>query len=618
MQQLDLDKLLDQIMDKQNLNPVFQPILALDKQSIYAYEGLIRGPENSPLHSPDGLFAAASRRQCLSRLDLLSCNAIIRRFAELRLPGKLFLNVSPRSFFENDFNPEEILSYLKNGNIDPRRVVVEITETQQVKDPAVLETALQRFQNMGVKLALDDLGAGFSGLQLWHVIDPDYVKIDRHFIQTAHEDRVKQLFIKLIVEIADSLECKVIAEGVENKNEYTALRKLGVKLAQGYYFEEPHAIPSLTPDIEVFSRRPIRNTIGVRPSAACLLRPSPFVSPETRIEIVGAMFEANMDINSIPVVDKGEPLGLVLRAELMNLLASRSGHALHGRKPIKDFIHARPIKVEKDMPLEEASKHITNAVNQYIQEFIITDKGEFVGMGDLLELLRRITEVQVNYARYANPLTLLPGNVLIQETLTEILNAPEAFAIAYYDLDNFKAFNDTYGYGHGDEVIRMVGRLLQEHAEPENDFVGHIGGDDFIVLFRSPDWLQRCKNMLNIFNRLIPNHYSPKDCQQGFIKSTDRFGICRSFPIMTLSVGAVLIESPHEDLSLEQIQEIASAAKSQAKKNTEGGVFLETYSEHPQGRQTYSKPLNPHKPGFCPIFLPDTTSSQPSGEDRLP
>ena len=618
MQQLDLDKLLDQIMDKQNLYPVFQPILALDKQTIYAYEGLIRGPETSPLHRPDDLFAAASRRQCLSRLDLLCCNAIIRRYAELRLPGKLFLNVSPGSFSEKDFNPEELLSSLQDSNIDPRRIVVEITENQQVKDPFVFKTALQRLKNMGFKLALDDLGAGFSGLQLWHVIDPDYVKIDRHFIQTAHEDRVKQLFIKLIVEIADSLECKVIAEGVESKYEYTALRKLGVKLAQGYYFEEPHAIPKLSPDIGVFSQRPIRNTTSGRPSAACLLRPSPFVSPETRIEIVGGMFEANMDINSIPVVDKGEPIGLVLRAELMNLLASRFGRALHGRKPIKDFIHSRPIQVEKDMPLEEASKHITNALNQYTKEFIITDKGEFVGMGDLLVLLRRITEVQVNYARYANPLTLLPGNVLIQETLREILNAPEAFAVAYYDLDNFKAFNDAYGYGHGDEVIRMVGRLLQEHAEPENDFVGHIGGDDFIVLFRSTDWQQRCKNMLKIFNSLIASHYSLKDRARGFIESTDRFGICRSFPIMTLSVGAVLIQSPHEDLSLEQIQEIASAAKSQAKKNTAGVVFVETYTEHPQGRQTYSKPLNPHKPGFCPIFLPDTTSSQPSGEVRLP
>ncbi len=87
---------------------------------------------------------------------------------------------------------------------------------------------------------------------------------------------------------------------------------------------------------------------------------------------------------------------------------------------------------------------------------------------------------------------------------------------------------------------------------------------------------------------------------------------------MTLSVGVVSIESPHDELSLEQIQEIASAAKSQAKKNTEGLVFVETYTEHHQGRQTYSKPLTPHKPGFCPIFLPDTTSSQPSGEDRLP
>ena len=617
MKQLNLEALLDRVMNEEQLSVVFQPILSIDKQSIYAYEGLVRGPENSPLHSPNDLFDTAVQRQCLSRLDQLCCKTIIRRFAELRLPGCLFLNVDPRSFSETSFTPERILTYLQEDYIDPRRVVIEITETHRFKDLSLLEMALRRYRNIGLKLALDDLGSGYSGLTLWHEINPEFVKIDRHFIQNVHEDKVKRLFIKSVLSIADSLECEVIAEGIESKSEYIALRKLGLKLAQGYYFEKPNSMPNIAPDLELFSQRPIRTTMTVRPTAACLLKPSIFVTSDTRIENVGELFQTHLEIRSIPVVDKGEPLGLVLRTELMNLLASRFGRDLYGRKPVKTFINSRPVKLEIDMFLEDASKHITNTMNEYTEEFIITDNGVFVGMGSLLDLLRQITEVQINNARYANPLTLLPGNVLIQQTLTELLNTKEAFAIAYYDLDNFKAFNDVYGYGHGDEVIRLVGRLLQEFTNPDADFVGHIGGDDFIVLFQSQDWLQRCQNLLTSFNTIIQDHYSIKDSLQGFIESTDRFGMSRCFPIMTLSIGVVSIESPHENLSLEQIQELTSATKSKAKKLTDGSVYVETYADLPRQNQLVGSPINPHKPGFYPVFLPDTTSSRPSGEVRL-
>ncbi len=605
MQQLDLDSLFNRVIDQEQLSVVFQPIVALSKQSIYAYEGLVRGPENTPLHSPCNLFAAAARWQRLSQLDLLCCKTVIHRFAELRLPGILFLNVDPGSFSETDFRPEHILSYLQQDNIDQRQVVIEITETNRIKEPAVLEPDLHHFQSMGLKLALDDLGSGYSGLQLWHQINPNYVKIDRHFIQNVHEDRVKRLFIKSIVDIADSLECGVIAEGVESKSEYIALRKLGIEFAQGFYFEKPNTSPKLTPDLDLFSQRQSRTSVTVRPTAACLLKPSLFVSPEQQIENVGELFQSQLELRSIPVVDdKGEPLGLVLRTELMNLLASRFGRALYGRRPVKDFFLSRPIQVEKDMLLEDASKHITNAVNEYTEEFIITENGVFAGMGELLDLLRQITEVQITHARYANPLTLLPGNVLIQQTLTELLDTPEPFAIAYYDLDNFKAFNDVYGYGHGDEVIRLVGRLLLESADPETDFVGHIGGDDFIVLFRSLDWLQRCQNLLSSFNKVVPTHYSIKDGQQGFIESTDRFGIKRCFPIMTLSVGVVSVEPPHEHLSLDQISELATAAKSKAKHYTGDWVCVETYTELSHQQNSYfTVPFNPQKPALYQNFL---------------
>ena len=95
-------------------------------------------------------------------------------------------------------------------------------------------------------------------------------------------------------------------------------------------------------------------------------------------------------------------------------------------------------------------------------------------------------------ARYANPLTLLPGNVPIQEHIERLLQSQRPFAVAYCDLDHFKPYNDVYGYKRGDQVIQRLGRILVECAAPEVDFVGHIGGDDFIVVFENADWPERC------------------------------------------------------------------------------------------------------------------------------
>src|SRR5690606_20413911 len=110
------------------------------------------------------------------------------------------------------------------------------------------------------------------------------------------------------------------------------------------------------------------------------------------------------------------------------------------------------------------------------QDFIITRDGRFYGIGKTSTLLRRITEQQIRNARYANPLTLLPGNVPIHELLEELLARDEPFHVAYCDLDHFKPYNDCYGYSRGDEVIVYLAQIIQGEVDAQLDFVGHIGG----------------------------------------------------------------------------------------------------------------------------------------------
>jgi diguanylate cyclase (GGDEF)-like protein len=144
----------------------------------------------------------------------------------------------------------------------------------------------------------------------------------------------------------------------------------------------------------------------------------------------------------------------------------------------------------------------------------------------------------------------------------------------HVDLNNFKPFNDAYGYRKGDDVIQLTGRLLATHCDPNRDFVGHIGGDDFIMLFQSEDWETRCRTILDTFAAAIPDHYDSKDKERGGCIREDRRGRKVFHALITLSLGAVRVE-PGQFLSHYQIATAASEALRQAKKIAGNNLFVE-------------------------------------------
>jgi len=224
------------ILDTKQLTPHFQPIISLTKREIMGYEALIRGPSNSPLHSPFNLFETAERYDLSTRLEFLCREITIDRYSNLKIHEKLFINVTPAVLLESEFKTGETLRFLDQYGVDPRSVVIELTEHQPTDDYDLIREAVNHYRSMGFEIALDDLGAGYSGLRLWSELLPEYVKIDKHFIQGLHEDPVKLNFVRSIQDIASSLNCNVIAEGIETKEEFISVEKLGITHAQGYYF----------------------------------------------------------------------------------------------------------------------------------------------------------------------------------------------------------------------------------------------------------------------------------------------------------------------------------------------------------------------------------------------
>ena len=310
-------------------------------------------------------------------------------------------------------------------------------------------------------------------------------------------------------------------------------------------------------------------------TVAALITPVAPIAPSITVAAVGELFFKKLQLYYLPVVDVDEPVGMVYRLDFMNIFLSRYGRELYSRKPIAAFM-AEPLLIEQDTPLEDASRLITRQMDKRFElpAFIITQQGRYRGLGWMMDLLEKITDLRVQSARYANPLTLLPGNVPIDERISDLLKAGQSFAVAYCDLDHFKPYNDIYGYERGDRIIQRVGKLLNAHIDPARDFIGHIGGDDFIVIFLSDDWRARCEAVLQEFGRLAPDYYHAADRERGGIQSKDRRGESIFFPLLSLSIG-VTQPDPARCRSHHDVAMLATESKHQAKRQPGNSLFVD-------------------------------------------
>ena len=576
---------LKEILSQRQLTALFQPIINMQSGEVIGYEGLIRGPSDSPLHSPLTLFKVARSHNLSVEVEHMCRQVVLERFAELKLPGRLFMNVSPESLLMPQARRGETLGYIHEVGIHPDRVIIELTENQPTYDYELLREAVMHYRSMGFRIAIDDLGEGFSSLRLWSELRPEYVKIDMHFVHGINQDPVKLQFVRSIQEIAEQSGSTVIAEGIETQEELLLIRDLGIACGQGYHIGRPVSMPGTTLAPEV-AQTLNRDGVAVYPhktvvnqslaTAAKLLRAVPTLTPEMNNNDAYDLFSSDPQLEIIPVVDlERTPIGLITRRHFTEHFARPYLRELYGKRSCTMFMDAKPLITEKNTSLQELSRTIVEADRHHLfNGFIITDQGKYLGMGTGHDLMREITQMQINAARYANPLTMLPGNVPINEHIDRLLAGGARFCACYADLDQFKPFNDVYGYRRGDDVIQMTGRILSAHCDPSRDFIGHIGGDDFIILFQSDDWEQRCRAILDQFAVEVVQFYNEEDRERGGYMSEDRRGKKVFHRLVSLSLGVVKV-APGEYESHHRIAAAAAEAKRQAKKIRGNSLFIE-------------------------------------------
>ncbi len=575
--------LLLKILKNRSLEPVFQPIIDLNSGTLIGYEGLIRGPANSDLHSPLALFQVARDNDLTSQIEKLCREVILEKFATLFLPGKLFLNISPECLIEMGSAFFETIAFLEKIALAPQRIILELTENQATSDYQHMREVLQRCREKGFLVAIDDLGEGFSSLRLWSEIKPDYVKIDMHFIQGIDHDPVKLQFVQSIQLIASKSGTVTIAEGIETGPEIQLLQELGVTCGQGYHIARPAAHPAHAIAEELVARlkrnvalSQSRNANGFNlPTALKLLRIVPIVMPDASTNSVYDIFVDDPTLDVLPVVQDGIPIGIINRFQLIDRLARPYQRELYGKRSCTFFMTPKPLAVDKNTRLQDLSLMIVEAETHHLSNgFAITDQGLYIGIGSSQDVMREITQMQISAARYANPLTQLPGNVPINEEIDRRVACGQEFFVCYCDIDHFKPFNDVYGYRRGDDVIALTSNILARYCESGVDFLGHIGGDDFIILFQSSDWEQRCHEILNSFAASVLDYYTSEDRAQGGYVSEDRRGNKVFHSLVTLSLGVVKVDAGR-NFSSYQIAAAAADAKKQAKALSGNSLFVE-------------------------------------------
>ncbi|MBA3235593.1 MAG: bifunctional diguanylate cyclase/phosphodiesterase [Chloroflexi bacterium] len=241
----ELSALVARIAATGGIRAVFQPIYDLATGAPRGFEGLVRPLPDSGFTDPGSMFVAAEATGRTVELDIACLNSVMETAARLRLPGSLAVNLSPRTLETDDFSIHELIRMIGRHGLDPRNIVVELTEREAVEDLERLRRAVEACRVAGIRVAADDVGAGNAGLRLLSQLRFDIVKIDLSLVQGgAHRDGSLEV-VRTLRDLADRWGALVVAEGIETPAQLEMVRALGIGAGQGYLLGRPTDRPAI-------------------------------------------------------------------------------------------------------------------------------------------------------------------------------------------------------------------------------------------------------------------------------------------------------------------------------------------------------------------------------------
>lgn len=310
------------------------------------------------------------------------------------------------------------------------------------------------------------------------------------------------------------------------------------------------------------------SVFDVKIEAIC--KPVTTIPPDMLVEQVDERFKQDITISGFCVVHQNIPIGVITRNALYKKISGPYGYILYSNKPVKNIMDASFMRADCTETIDIVGKNAMQREFDKVYDFIvITRQDRFHGIVTVKELMEKLIEIEFVYAKHLNPLSELPGNLMIEQALEKSLNAKEKQTILYFDLDNFKAYNDSYGFENGDKVLKKFAGILKSQI-PKDYFIGHIGGDDFVAIVPKKKTEQLCQNIISAFNEQINHFYSPEDAEKGYITARNRSDVEETFPLLSVSIAGVA--SDHHKTVFD-LAETAAKIKKKCKKR-QGSNYL--------------------------------------------
>jgi predicted signal transduction protein with EAL and GGDEF domain len=442
----------------------FQPVVNLTTGGVAGLEILAR-PE-----AGDILAEARRDPELDGRLAVLAVRAAARK--ETLLP--LHVNVFAGTLADlGGLTP--LHTAVRDSGRLPWEVTVDVGPPYtHVPQQALLE-AVGSLREQGFRISADGVGDGDVPLRLLTDMAPDLVKLDASLL-------ARPAAVRAMRTLCDHLGALLSVEGVETELQCAAARSAGAQLAQGELFAPPARLPAV--DVYVPPRSPGPMAAPRSgPSVREFVRPAALLPATASAGQVRALLTGSPDVSGVLLVDAdGVPVRSVHRSRFLLSMSGRYGHALYADRPAFK-LGDPPRTVGADATAWEVLDVVAvGGHNRTSDDVAVVDRyGQCVGVVRLADLVRALAETRVEEAAGLNPLTRLPGSDTITGEVDRRISEGRTFALSWLDVDHFKQVNDCAGFAAGDELIRSVGRALQ-HAETGSTRVGHIGGDDFLVL----------------------------------------------------------------------------------------------------------------------------------------
>ena len=596
----------------------YQPKIAINNNDIIGMEALVRWQRpGQGIVPPDKFITVSEENGSIVRLGAYVLKEACRQnkaWQDAGLPKiKVAVNLSARQLRDNNFVPL-VMQILEETGLDPHYLELELTESALMGDAGDTVCKLMLLKEQGISISVDDFGTGYSSLSYLKHLPIDTIKIDRSFVRDIVNDPDDAAIVDAILAMALSLKLNVIAEGVETREQLDYLRQRECHQVQGYYFSRPldplqfaafitqgmsaEDVSVSTSDVSPVAAKldslsckesNLKQDSGSNPVTASVNAdyigdisiPVLPAHPGDNLAAVLKRFQSDSSLLVLPVVDDGRAVGIINRSTFLEehvIGMNGFGFHINHSKKMRDLMTPIKLGLENNVSIRDAAQAIqSQEMDVRVDNICVTNDGKYFGIVDVNRFISAITDINLTLAKGANPLTGLPGNDSIQREINKRLTSGEGFDIAYIDIDNFKPFNDYYGFQRGDVVIKTIGEIILAVIRTSGTnlscFCGHIGGDDFILITGSHHADYISSQIVKALEEHLPVFHGEKDFSAGCYSAVNRKGEEETFGLLSISIGIVNTRLTPVS-SYAQLASISTEVKKAAKKLPGSSVVI--------------------------------------------